>query len=123
MLHISIKNMLQFFHNSKMNEADFKKSFSKNLRELRKKKGLSQEKLAELTGVTPKTLSYWENGHNSVTFGKIPKLAEALNVPVYRLFIFETIETENGADALISQLIESDKKLAIDILKLFQAKD
>ncbi|MBO5024333.1 MAG: helix-turn-helix transcriptional regulator [Clostridia bacterium] len=37
-------------------------NFGKNIRELRTKRGLSQEKLAEYLNVSPQSVSKWENG-------------------------------------------------------------
>ena len=47
---------------------EFQKQFANKLKEIRIALGLSQEKLAEKLGVATKTVSYWENGHNAVTF-------------------------------------------------------
>ena len=84
---------------------EFQKQFANKLKEIRIALGLSQEKLAEKLGVATKTVSYWENGHNAVTFNKIPLIAKALNVPVYKLFVFGDILS--GDDDEISELINS----------------
>ena len=82
---------------------EFQKQFTNKLKEIRIASGLSQEKLAEKLGVATKTVSYWENGHNAVTFNKIPLIAKALNVPVYKLFVFGDILS--GDDDEISELL------------------
>ena len=84
---------------------EFQKQFANKLKEIRISSSLSQEKLAEKLGVATKTVSYWENGHNAVTFNKIPLIAKALNVPVYKLFVFGDILS--GDDDEISELINS----------------
>ena len=84
---------------------EFQKQFANKLKEIRIASGLSQEKLAEKLGVATKTVSYWENGHNAVTFNKIPLIAKALNVPVYKLFVFGDILS--GDDDEISEIINS----------------
>lgn len=84
---------------------EVQKQFANKLKEIRIASGLSQEKLAEKLGVATKTVSYWENGHNAVTFNKIPLIAKALNVPVYKLFVFGDILS--GDDDEISELINS----------------
>jgi len=76
---------------------DFRKQFAKRLKDIRNSKGLSQEQIAERVGVEPKTVSYWENGHNAITFGKIPLIADALGVPVYKLFVFTDFESNPNA--------------------------
>ena len=84
---------------------EFQKQFANKLKEIRIAPGLSQENLAEKLGGATKTVSYWENGHNAVTFNKIPLIAKALNVPVYKLFVFGDILS--GDDDEISELINS----------------
>ena len=75
---------------------------------LRKKNNLSQEQLAELTGLSPKTISYIENSKNTLSFNKLPLLANALNVPIYKLFVFA--DSENNKEALESLLISATDK-------------
>ena len=78
------------------------------VRYLRKLAGLSQEQLAELTGLSPKTISYIENSKNTLSFNKLPLLAKALNVPIYKLFVIA--DSENNKEALESLLISATDK-------------
>lgn len=89
-----------------MKVKEFYRQFGKRLKELRKQADLSQEELAERVGVSTKTVSYWENAHNPVTLSKIPIIASALNVPVYKLFVFLDIE-EKTADKDYIALLQS----------------
>lgn len=90
-----------------MRTKTFYKEFGKKLKQLRLQANMSQEELAEQVGVATKTVSYWENAHNPVSLGKIPAIADALNVPIYKLFIF----------------IDTDDKLADkDYITLLQSK-
>lgn len=90
-----------------MRMKDFYKEFGKRLRELRLQAKMTQDELAEHVNVATKTVSYWENGHNPITLSKIPLIANALNVPIYKLFVF----------------ISSDEKAADnDYITLLQAK-
>ena len=75
-----------------MRTKDFYKQFGKRLKELRLQANISQEELAEQVGVATKTVSYWENAHNPVSFSKLPVIANALNVPIYKLFIFLDVD-------------------------------
>lgn len=64
----------------------------RNLRELRNRKGLSLRALAERSGLNINTLSLIENGKSSPSVGTLQQLAEALNVPITKLFEAETSE-------------------------------
>lgn len=89
---------------------EFQKQFAYRLKELRTFAGLSQEQLAEKLGVAVKTVSYWENGHNAVTFNKIPNIAKALGVPVYKLFVF-------------GDLVDGDNSEIMDFLNSMNARE
>ena len=89
-------------------DANFKKLFGSRVRYLRKISGLSQEKLAELTGLSTKTISYIENSKNTLSFNKLPLLARALKVPVYKLFVFT--DSENNKEVLESLLSSATNK-------------
>ena len=65
---------------------DLKQIFSKNLTRLRKLKGLSQRELAQLTGLTQKIITSYENSPDYIPLDKIQILAEILEIPPYILF-------------------------------------
>ncbi|MFO8010268.1 MAG: helix-turn-helix transcriptional regulator [Dehalococcoidia bacterium] len=50
------------------------------LKELREERFLTQEELAEMVGVTPLTISRWENGKRKPRLKAMRKLIKALNV-------------------------------------------
>ena len=54
----------------------------------RTKKGLSQEKLAELTEMSIKTLGKIERGQTDFVITNLISIASALNVDISELFIF-----------------------------------
>lgn len=55
-------------------------NFSKKLHELRKKEGLSQEKLAELLNVSRQSVSKWETGQTYPELDKLIKLSDLFKV-------------------------------------------
>ena len=89
-----------------MRTKDFYKQFGKRLKELRLQANISQEDLAESVGVATKTVSYWENGHNPITLNKIPLIATAMNIPIYKLFVFLDVE-EKSADKDYIELLQA----------------
>jgi len=70
-------------------EPGIKDIFSKKLRENRQRCGFTQEKLAELVGISTHYLSMLETGRNFPTSDTLENLATALKVSVYELFIFD----------------------------------
>ncbi|HEY9060050.1 MAG TPA: helix-turn-helix transcriptional regulator [Pseudobacteroides sp.] len=65
--------------------------FGVNVRKYRNEKGFSQEKLAEITGLHRTYISDVERGTRSISLDNIEKLANALEIQVYKLFVFENI--------------------------------
>ncbi len=63
--------------------------FGKNVKKYRLKSKLSQEKLGELSGLHRTYISDIERGLRSISLNNIDKLSKALNVEIYKLFIFE----------------------------------
>ena len=59
---------------------------SKNLRKLRKQKGLSQDRLAKLADIANNTISKIEQGENiNPTLDTLKKLSKALDVSIEKL--------------------------------------
>lgn len=94
--------------------------------ELRKQKGLTQEKLAEKMGVSPKYLSSIERGKENPTLDMIIKLAQSMDVEIADLFTFIEVEDPSKRKSLISSLLkeadEESLKRALKILKLIVEK-
>ena len=76
---------------------------------------MTQDELAERVNVAPKTVSYWENGHNPITLNKIPLIANALNIPIYKLFVFISSD-EIKADKDYIALLQAKTGKELDIL-------
>lgn len=63
--------------------------FGDRVRELRLKKGVSQEALADLAGLHRTYLGGIERGERNPSLVNIGRIAEALDVPVAQLFAFK----------------------------------
>ncbi|BAY63070.1 helix-turn-helix transcriptional regulator [Calothrix sp. FACHB-1219] len=61
-------------------------NFGKKVRKERLKKGLSQEKLAEIAGVHRTYIGMVERAEKNITLLNIEKIAIALNIEVSELF-------------------------------------
>lgn len=69
--------------------------FSKNLKYIREKKGLSQNKLAEKIGVNQTTIARWEDDNRTPTIDNAIDASEALNVSLPDL-IGRDLQFENA---------------------------
>lgn len=61
-------------------------AIGKNIKELRKEKGLSQEKLAKMCGFSNTTLCSYENGRKTPGLVTIANIAKSLGVSIERLY-------------------------------------
>ncbi len=65
---------------------DLQGVFGDHLKSLRKSKGLTQEKLAELCGISVQYLGDVERGKANATINVLGKIAQALGISVAELF-------------------------------------
>lgn len=79
---------------------------------LRKDKGLTQKELAEIIGVSDKTISKWENGNSLPDTSMLLPLCEALDIGVNELLSCERISPEDysaKAEETIISLIKENE--------------
>lgn len=69
--------------------ATLREKFGNRIRELRKKEGLTQEKLAELAGMDFSYLNMIETSKKNPSLQRIARLARVLKVPLSELFTFK----------------------------------
>jgi transcriptional regulator with XRE-family HTH domain len=69
------------------NPPEIRTILAKNLKEQRKKLGLSQEKFAEITGLSIQTINDIEGGRKWVSDKTITKLSAVLNMECYQLLL------------------------------------
>ena len=60
--------------------------FSRNIKSYRLERGLSQEQLAELSGLHRTYIGSVERGERNISINNIEKICKALNVDVTQLF-------------------------------------
>ena len=83
---------------------DLGKKLGTRIKEIRKSRGLSQERLAEKVDISPRYLSRLEVGQQIPSIETLAGLAEALEVQLWELFTF-------GHDGTAKELRESIRKL------------
>lgn len=74
------------------------KKIEKFIVDMRKTKGWSQNQLAELIGVTDKTISKWETGSRMPDASILLELCQILEIDVNELLLGEKLEAENRAE-------------------------
>ncbi|MBL4761704.1 MAG: helix-turn-helix transcriptional regulator [Gammaproteobacteria bacterium] len=91
------------------------------IRQLRKAKGLTQDYVAALLGVSIPHLSEMERELKNINKHQLSKLREIYGVPVWELFEFEDGSDEQILAKTIGKLTDSNKdvvkNLASDLLK------
>lgn len=86
--------------------------FSENLKILRKKRGMSQETLAQQLNVVRQTISKWEKGLSVPDAEMLSRIAELFEVSVSDL-LGEKIQAEQDYNEIAAQLAVLNEQLAI----------
>lgn len=87
------------------------------IRNLRKEKKLTQEKLAEYLGVSFQTISKWENGIVYPDITNLPSIANFFNISIDKLFHQDKSENELVIDKIYDKYCWSNKESAESILR------
>lgn len=96
---------------------DIKKLLGRRIKEIRTRKGLTQEKLAELVGIGERNLSKIECGNNFITAETLSNILLALDVEPSELFNFQHLE---NTDELKEELINAIKNESVDVTLLYR---
>lgn len=99
-----------------MTEDELQTRVIANIRTLRKKRGLSQERLADKADISRQMMNDIEGRRRWLTKGTIVKLANALEVDVYEFFIPSAGESDAAKevyDAITQKLVRQVKE-AVD---------
>lgn len=89
---------------------DNKKKLGKRIKELRKQKGLTQEKLAELINMEQNSISIIESGRNFPTLATLEKIANILEVNLSDFFNYEYLDDIE----LVKQSVQEGLKIMDD---------
>lgn len=93
------------------------RTFGENLRELRKSRGYSQEKFAEVIGTKQVNVSAWEVGSRVPYLVTIRKIADTFKVPLSSLISLEQTSDEDYI-SFVSEAISREPKLKIILDKI-----
>lgn len=82
--------------------------FAKNLRDLRRRKKLTQEQLADLVNVSAQAVSKWETSDTLPDTALLPEIAKALDTSIDALFSYQSSDNMNLLQAVERYINESD---------------
>ncbi len=103
---------------------DIKKELGEKIKRLRKKRGLTQERLAELVDISPRNLSNIEVGISFVKAETLEKIIDALNVTTEELFsndhIKSNIELIREIDKMVD-LVKDDNKTLEKVYRVLKS--
>ena len=100
---------------------DIKKNFGKRIKELRKSKNLSQEKLSEMVNIGQNTLSYIETGDNFCTAETLGKIAAAMNIEPQELFNFGHFKSNNELLNDINVMLKQNPDKIQEVYRIIKA--
>ena len=84
-------------------------SFGENLRALRKSRGYSQEKFAQVINSNQANVTAWERGTRTPTLKTIKEIADVFCVPVSTLLPLGDLGNEEDADRELLDYIQSNR--------------
>ncbi len=90
--------------------------FGNKVRELRKSKGLSQEKLAEKAGLHYTYIGAVERGEKNISLQNVEKIAHALGVDITKLFTFIRQTRKNYLFKEIVNLLSSRRPKELEVV-------
>ena len=100
---------------------DKKKLLGARIREIRKRRRLSQEKLAERAGISAQYISNIERGRENPTLDLLLRLADSLRVSLGDMCDFESLEDRRKVRAAIQQMLRTGDperlRVAFKVLK------
>lgn len=95
----------------------------KFIQEMRKRKNLTQRQLAEMLGISDKTISKWETGNGLPEVGLMPDLCTILEISVNELLAGQKLnenqyfnKAEENMINLMNENNEAKKKLVLSII-------
>ena len=96
---------------------DLRKVLAFNMKQHRKKLGLSQAKLAEMVDVSDNHIALIETGRRFASLSMLVLLAKALEIDVLELFSIETIKLNEKKNIKEAILADIDHILTVRLLE------
>ncbi len=90
---------------------DIKKLLGLRIKEIRKKRQMTQEKLAEKVGIEPPNMSYIETGRFYPSPDTLGKIANSLDVKIYELYKFDYLRPVEELKKELYNKLDNDDNL------------
>ncbi len=98
-----------------------KELLGKRLREIRKQFGYTQEKMAEIAGIEPQSISKIESGKNFPLLSNLEKIANKLNIELEEFFNYKHKNTSEYNKAVLLKIYENlNQEKLIRIAKVLE---
>ena len=98
-----------------------KELLGSRIREMRKARGWTQARFAEMVDIEQKHVSRIELGKNYPTIDRLEKMAEALSVPLASFFDFSHLknnhERAEGIEEMLKELDKNSRKIAYRMIR------
>ncbi len=98
-----------------------KHNFGRRIKEIRKKRGFSQEKLAEIVDIEQNTLSCIETGNNFCSAETLEKIIAALEIEPFELFDFGHQKDNETLLVEINKMLKSSPEKIPEVYKIIRA--
>ena len=106
-----------------MEIAEVRRAFGKRVQTLRKRQGLTQEKLAQQIGKSADTISNIERGFSSTRIETAVMIADTLGTTLSDLFDFQTVPpAQREARRLTNELLELIRPLDASTIEAITAQ-
>lgn len=92
------------------------KAIGERLKHFRKSAGYTQEQLAELVGCETSTIGHCENGKSRISLTLLSKIADKLNVDLYKFFISTEPETDIKTIDSINKLLNQADRTQLGLI-------
>lgn len=100
---------------------DIKSNLGIRIKELRKQRRLSQEKLAELVDISQNALSYIETGDNFCSADTLEKIITALEIDPQELFDFGHFKSNDELLNKINHILNKNPEKIPEYYKILKA--
>lgn len=98
-----------------------KEKFGMRIKEIRKKRGYTQEQIAGKIGIEPPNISKLEKGTHFPQPENIEKIAKALNVDIKELFNFDHHQNKKDLRNEIDKILDNNPEKLQDFYKIIKA--